>query len=551
MRNDPNPVLAHELAHVAQQRQAPANAHPAAKLDGDSDHSAQERDADTAAAAILAGRPASVTPASSPRLAGFAPGHHRDATIRGLSQSFSANEIAAIYNANWERDFSQGAPEIANAVLAWKAVKRSATQNNGQPDPALAESFRNAVWNVVDMDVSESLDESLGGYHSWQHMDQPDEDAATEADERWGAAANGLAGYIADSKAYIKDHMVAAVDLFRSAQGRDRVGEDIDNWDGAERPEGYVAPAVESGDGGSTVTHLPRDWAGPETDSRAPLAAETTELAESQGAQSGRFAGERDERLWTLVGQHLGRAMHAFEDFWAHSNWLELAQELRAGERESVSNVDLETGTFGRASQVHALGHKLSAMADALLNDFDLLLAIYERDEASTTLDPDDRRAWYQLIDTDSEDAFDGLWAESSTLEGELFDVLRATNAMEEMVQSGDFEMADFLCNRDYLRALRDKGQRMIEHGAQEADEHAHGSIAKDQEEDGRDHEGAMALAAQANEQVFGPLRNIMEGNDTDRARDALLAQLERVDQMIAAPSPSHPLWSLVEPRGD
>ena len=64
--------------------------------------------------------------------------------------------------------------------------------------------------------------------------------------------------------------------------------------------------------------------------------------------------------------------MHSFEDFWAHSNWVELAvvAQDRAAKGEVVAqgpaaNAKLKTGTFsgGSPAQLHALGHKLLALA--------------------------------------------------------------------------------------------------------------------------------------------------------------------------------------------
>ncbi|MCC5624659.1 DUF4157 domain-containing protein [Nostoc sp. CHAB 5715] len=43
-----------------------------------------------------------------PQIQRFAPPGHESATARGLAENFSAEEIGAVYQSNWERDFSQG-----------------------------------------------------------------------------------------------------------------------------------------------------------------------------------------------------------------------------------------------------------------------------------------------------------------------------------------------------------------------------------------------------------------------------------------------------------
>lgn len=243
--------------------------------------------------------------------------------------------------------------------------------------------------------------------------------------------------------------------------------------------------------------------------------------------------------------------MHAFEDFWAHSNWLELAIELhelheKGDTKATVAASKLKTGTFGMASKAHALGHKLLAMSQAFLDDFPLMLKVYGQTEASTKISNSKRRPWYMVVDSDSDDAFDGLVTDSATPMGEISDVGRAANAVEELVQSGDYTMADFLCNKEWLEALKKKGQILIAEGDKESDENSHGHIAKDQDEAGKDHGGAQTLANKADELVFGPLRAIMDEKDVAKATTAIQTQLTLIDNMLQVPSPSHPLWSLV-----
>jgi len=84
----------------------------------------------------------------------FAPTHHQGATVAGLSKSFSAEEIGAIYASNWERDFSQGHPDISTAAIRWTAVKNYATKHGGDVGPTAA-PFTDAVWKLVNGNLAD------------------------------------------------------------------------------------------------------------------------------------------------------------------------------------------------------------------------------------------------------------------------------------------------------------------------------------------------------------------------------------------------------------
>lgn len=504
-----------------------------------------------------AGRRAGVTTARPPGvIQRFAPDHHETATAKGLAKTFSAEEIGEIYASNWERDFSQGHPAIASATIAWTAVKNHAAKHHGDPGPAAA-IFQDAVWTVVDMDLIDATDESLGNYQTWEHMDAPDSaKMRAAADERWAGRAAGLPGYIMDSRAHIKDQMVAAIDVYREHHQMTGVGASIDNWQGVDKPEGYVAPDVHMDKETETVTTgLPPNWEDASVSSRDPIREKATVQATGAGAKSN---PRHDARLWRLVGQHLGRAMHAFEDFWAHSNWLEVAkavhQQQAGGDKLSdasasgVGNKDLKTGTFALPAKAHALGHKLLALATGFQKDFDLLLRVYGRTKASTKITDEEAKQRKNFRSSDHARAFGALETDSWSTAGELLDVGVAANNVEELVKRGGYGMEDFLGNRAWLEALANKGRLLIKQGNDNSGADSHGKLAKDQHEDDgdKDHDGAMRLATAANARVFGPLRAIMDQRDPARALTATEAQLAMVDSMLEAPSLSHPLWDVV-----
>lgn len=83
VENSANPILAHEVAHVAQQKGAPAGIAP--KLERDQSGSAHERDADYAASRIMAGLPARVSQLGAPQVQCYdGPAHDPKAAASGL-----------------------------------------------------------------------------------------------------------------------------------------------------------------------------------------------------------------------------------------------------------------------------------------------------------------------------------------------------------------------------------------------------------------------------------------------------------------------------------
>jgi hypothetical protein len=441
----------------------------------------------------------------------FAPEYHETATTQGLKGTFTAEEIGLIYQANWERDFSQGSPKIANAVLAWKAVKRSAMRNGGTPSPKASERFKAATWAVVDMSVLEVAKESLGGYRFWEHMDNPD-----SANDRWGSNRGRLPGYIADSKAYIKDQLVLAADAYRSATGAETIGEEIDNWNGVAKPKGYG---------------IPKEVGQP--NSREVIAEDTRDKALAAGAKS---ATPERGNPFAAASDQLGRATHALEDFFAHSNWLELARELK---KSGTVKEDLRTGTFEIPDKCHALGHKLVSLAAALFADFGLLQKVYGRTQGQAATKA---KGKYN-------DALDDLQTNSRTPLGEMIDVVGATQEVEEAVQNGKVDVGDFLVDRTFLEALKRKGEILMAEGEAESPTTGHGRIAKDAPDDQRDnaHGIALQLAIEANRLIIAPLKAIMKSANATAAKKKLLDQLALVDEVLQPPSKGHPLFDFVK----
>lgn len=497
--------------------------------------------------------------------------YHQAATVAGLARTFSAQEIGAIYASSWERDFSQGHADIASAAIAWTAVKNHAAQHNGDPGPAAA-AFQAAVWKLVNDDLIDIIrGESLGNYQPWEHMDAPDDPQVREAaDEHWAGKASGVAGYLMDSKAHIKDQLVAAIDVYRMLHDADPVGGSIDNWQDTAKPAGYVKLTTwrrrTTRSVYMDIAHLlPVTYNDTSVARRDPIKEHTSALVEEQAAKqvdaSATTTGPAYiAALWDPVARRLGRAMHAFEDFWAHSNWLELAKltyvRTTLGDNAPpllqgwvAANQDLKTGSFDMPAKVHTLSHQLLALVRGFQHDFDLLLEVYGRTQASTKLDDEGAKLKRRTAsggdgDSDHARVYEPLATDSWSAISALLDVFIAASNALELVRLGKYNMEDFLCNRAWLAALESKSKLLLEQGNDHSG--VHGTLAVHPDEDDKDRRDRMVIATAANELVFGPLRAIMDEADPAKALAAIENQLGLIDAMVQAPSPSHPLWSHV-----
>ncbi len=321
-------LLAHELAHVVQQHEGRSPA-------GAAQHFAPE-------------------------------GHQLSVTI-GLGRTgeqpegFSAEEVGEIYRHNWERDFSQGSGLFADVVLAWHQLLASAD------DPArlaaAAKELRTQLARllaVTDYEKEIRQKESLGGYRSWEHLDQPEDD---DSAKRWKGATAKLAPYLLDGRAYIKEQLIQAVRIYR---------------DGAHL--GQVATGAGTAWSRGDCTEAPRPAGfGRDTEIATKTTLGTEVIAQGTAAAAVRDRGVQRggavSPAFAAAADPLGRATHGIEDFFAHSNWLELARRLKGG--GAVSPGMLYTGKFGAFDKLHAFGFKMVAMAKAVRHGMELLLRAF------------------------------------------------------------------------------------------------------------------------------------------------------------------------------
>jgi hypothetical protein len=186
--------------------------------------------------------------------------------------------------------------------------------------------------------------------------------------------------------------------------------------------------------------------------------------------------------------------------------------------------------------------------------DFALLLKVYGRTTASTKIDDKNAKEHRSTpwggngvgANTDNELAYNALKTDSWSTIGEISDVGDAVNNVEELVLSGKYKMEDFLCNKNWLDAVIQKGHTLIKQGEDNSDDNAHGKLAKDQPGEGPRYDTAIACSKRADELVFAPIRAVMNEKDEKAALAATQKQLALIDQMVAAPAPGHPLWDLL-----
>ena len=455
----------------------------------------------------------------------FATTGHRLATVLGLKKTFSAEEIGLVAQANWERDLAQGPSAVVNAMSAWTGVKLSAEKNRGIPEKKPVEHFRNQVKELLETNPFDLRKGSMGGSPTWEHMDQPG--GAHSANLRWygkyaGSGRNkslkldpqkfdrtSIPGYILDSRAYIKDHLVHAVNNYRKVQGLTPVGTSIDNWKGSHgKPKGYEDPEVKVEYGG---VKEPKE-----------IAEERTRAAKSVGAKEG-----APSAAFQAAADSLGRATHALEDFFAHSNWLEMARDLKStGETHQT----LQTGTFKRPSEIHTLGHKIAMLASLFLSEHELLS---KHIFPSKRMSKEDKENYKKLKENRRFEKSEELGLITLS-RGEVKDVLAIRGEMEPY----------WLTSKDFLQSLYQKGLQMAAHGSEKAAADSHAKLSKDQP--GPGYKTALVLAIQANIRIVAPLRELMNTQSDEQANEKLKQQLDMVDLILAPPSEKHPLYYVV-----
>ncbi len=351
-------LLAHELAHVVQQQHGLAGK-PQAESRGL--EAAAERDAHVATAGGRVQLPARAGPAT-PAVQKFDPAYHEEAVIGGLTGIFTPAEIGKIYEANWRRDFSQGPPIIGDIVLTWKELRDKAAAT-GHTDLGLQYQLLSLITRLPH-DMAFGPGESYGGYRYWEHMDNPGGTAAADADTRWGgggAAGGQIAGYIRDSRASIKEKLATAILIARMSWGgspADAGQTRADAWASGTPPATYDMFHPYAGRTLPPQSYGVAKNVSDPTHSSGIVAKEVEDIA---AGKPGHIADPTKTAAGfgadPAVADNLGRASHLIEDFFAHSNFVELAAQKVSG--QTITPDMLKTGTFEAPDKAHSLAGKL------------------------------------------------------------------------------------------------------------------------------------------------------------------------------------------------
>ena len=211
-------------------------------------------------------------------------------------------------------------------MITWKSLKLAYKSGNQQKIILAQINFHLALSQICQssflVDLLFNGFESMGGAPAKEHMDNPGKNQAK--------TENNLPGYIEKSRDYIKDNIKNAVNLYQTKQDQEV------NYD-------RVLP-------------------------RTPIAIDTAIKAQNNRHISEEEFTNNSSSLSPKIADHIGRAMHATEDFFAHSNWVEMSQ----GNQEEIRK-GLRSGTFGFVDKVHAVSHKLNSLANEVTKYSDII----------------------------------------------------------------------------------------------------------------------------------------------------------------------------------
>ncbi len=631
-------VLAHELAHVVQQARGQTGT-----LDDPARYRRLEHAAEADARALVGApvHPRSLHPLPSPTAAfqAFDPRYHRGALELGMAGTgFSPEEMGAIYASNWERDFSQGHPALGNVVIHWEQVKVKAAQDR-LTDADVA-AFNGSVSALLDIVVSPRIrdlvgDEAYGGYRFWEHMDNPA--AAFDAMELPAFQRENLLRvppgetipqYLIDSREYIKAQLFTAATEYRTdrmdtagvasevaADWEQRQAELTGNLYGGPAPpcattgerermqEGVGAAAADQAGRtfhfddaeGSTITATPPPSASSDGEmiTMPPLVVTgrppAPDLVMPPETVTGRAPTGPTGIFTPAVAAALGRASHALEDFFAHSNFVELAigeptpvivlTGAGRGDTGTSTRQQLGTGTFGFMDKMHALSHKIRGIADEIDAEIPLIEHLTGRSR---------ERPAPSSVEIGSTESPHGTEPVRESASG--WDVLEGLGRgmLPSAIRGSQYGMAlglpgivpGFLIGAGFgLReatesTLRDvvatrEGAQMLHHAAEAIEdftrEHqeagSHTAIAKDQpghaeagEEEARSRlktikfNLAYQLATEADRMVVGRMRTVFDIGSPESA-DMALQEIYTTLNSLLAPPDGHPLEPVIAPR--
>ncbi len=397
---------------------------------------------------------------------------HRAIVVESLKGTYTKEEIGKIYKGNFERDFAQVPSVLVNLILAWKEWKQTGF-TEAKLGWLILEAIRKLAASLSNEEsikkmFSDMTKQPFKGSEEVDHVDNPGK-GADQINEKSGLPQN-----IHNSRENIKQQMLHAYGDFINGRGSKEDTSDVR--------------------------------------SRKIIEQETVKQVERSGGKiTSRPMDTRSDQLWNAVGEHLGRATHATEDFFAHSNWVEIA--------------------------IYQKRHKQ--------------VEIYNRNSpmGAPKYFPRDRD--YQMSDRVRKYGQMGLFTGTFGMFDKIHAVADKVEALVHEIQSAKLPPRFAEIQKESLKSLKEISENLniAAKGAQAvASDKSHSNIAKDsppksiaQDKD-KTFENSLRCSVEADRRLFVPMKRIM----LKKNYPALVRQLNLVDRIIAPPSPRHPLWSIV-----
>jgi hypothetical protein len=578
-------VLSHELAHVVQQGTGSTDG-----LDSGGRRGALEAAADAVASragsAGPSARPLAALPAPAQSAVQFYdPRYHRTSLVDGLKGTgFTADEVGAMYAANWERDLSQAHPGLGNVILAWKAIKVATSERRLKAEDI--GRFQGACQSVAAAFASQGFDKfasatSSGGYRFYEHMDNPEDPKTTIAQAVkiavGGQPTGDLPPHVFVSREYIKEQLFSAAGFSHP---------DLEGTKSAK-------VAAESRKSTGIIRQLSSVAFGPipapveGAASLDPVAQESSiEMQREQGIRGGGGGLKLDPHAYGL----LGRASHALEDFWSHSNFVELA----LGDADFQLAGKLTTARFLDDDKKAALAHKIRSAADEIEEETKLVDSLLHRTAGDPTPDEivagsrtpvrvDGQRGPSKpLVEQAMNEAESlgrsvvgfGLSALSGAGYGFIHGyeerrkegggVLTSLVAGELGAEGGAAlgALVSLVGTRPGIGLLRMVAEGIEDHFRKKQgdakDYGGHGLLAKDQPGHETDARGLLKtvkfelsheLSEAADRLVIGSMKGVFEAADGRAADRELRGIFLVIDLLMSKPGPGHPLWGIIEAR--
>ena len=247
------------------------------------------------------------------------------------------------------------------------------------------------------------------------------------------------------------------------------------------------------------------------------------------------------------VADAMGRASHALEDFFAHSNFVEIAIG------ELTPSTELATGTFDSVDEKHALAHKIRALADEIEREIKLVNLLAGRRDKN----PDSSEMNKEINPSEGsvKTGLEGVGIIlGHTIAGGKIGKLVGNESLGRIygLRIGiKSTIRNVIATPKGVQFLRNASEKLEEDSLKNSKAGSHTQLAKDQPGHEEDTAGksktnkfrlAQELAATANRLILGQMRQVLDIGSPDSAEYLLLEIYKVLDEIIAPPSGNHPL---------